>query len=396
MEALAGWPAKDEWDFAYLGMSNHPFIKANYPHHVGFWGWGSAADQVVLSVPYIRRSMAEYHDILVDLGYPTEWADPAVRQEMLYNQHPEIEAMYEWRDSRVLDECRWYGWFIDYWMEGGLLRDVFTHELVSEDHWKAIMLRPFLSRERLSYDKWSDGTIVEPTYDPHCVGNDIRNGCEPLEVISADRLMDFTRGRAETAKIANALLPDSRMGNDAIDQKAWGCIWEELLKNKNGPKTAHGKPAGYVDKEFNFSEEMLTEMLQELNRLTNKYSQHPWDTKPTANRLVELLMEHTLLLQMELDEIKSGARVLKYEDFLGPKMWQAKRERREILRMNQWEEDMDVDAELGGEYGANSANEIREAEEHCNRFSDFGQHLFVKKRRGIRIKRARRKAERNA
>ena len=24
MEALAGWPAKDEWDFAFLGMTNHP------------------------------------------------------------------------------------------------------------------------------------------------------------------------------------------------------------------------------------------------------------------------------------------------------------------------------------------------------------------------------------
>lgn len=41
MEALAGLPAKDEWDFAYQGQSNHPFIKANYPHHEGIWGWGS-------------------------------------------------------------------------------------------------------------------------------------------------------------------------------------------------------------------------------------------------------------------------------------------------------------------------------------------------------------------
>ena len=29
--------AKDEWDFEYLGNSNHPFIKANYPHHEGIW-----------------------------------------------------------------------------------------------------------------------------------------------------------------------------------------------------------------------------------------------------------------------------------------------------------------------------------------------------------------------
>lgn len=32
--------AKDEWDFEFIGDSNHPFIKANYPHHEGIWGWG--------------------------------------------------------------------------------------------------------------------------------------------------------------------------------------------------------------------------------------------------------------------------------------------------------------------------------------------------------------------
>ena len=51
--------AKDEWDFEYLGDSNHPFIKANYPHHEGIWGWSSNADQVVMMVRNIRRSMVE-------------------------------------------------------------------------------------------------------------------------------------------------------------------------------------------------------------------------------------------------------------------------------------------------------------------------------------------------
>ena len=68
MEALTGWPAKDEWDFEFLGMSNHPFIKANYPHHEGVWGWNDVADQVVMMVRNIRKSMIEYHDILYDLG----------------------------------------------------------------------------------------------------------------------------------------------------------------------------------------------------------------------------------------------------------------------------------------------------------------------------------------
>ena len=59
--------AKDEWDFEFLGTSNHPFVKANFPHHEGIWGWGDVADQVVLMVRNMRKSMVEYHDILWDI-----------------------------------------------------------------------------------------------------------------------------------------------------------------------------------------------------------------------------------------------------------------------------------------------------------------------------------------
>ena len=36
--ALESKAARDEWDFEFLGMTNHPFIKTNYPHHEGIWG----------------------------------------------------------------------------------------------------------------------------------------------------------------------------------------------------------------------------------------------------------------------------------------------------------------------------------------------------------------------
>jgi hypothetical protein len=28
-----------------------------------------------------------------------------------------------------------YGWYIDYWMENGLLRDPFTHNIIDQDNW---------------------------------------------------------------------------------------------------------------------------------------------------------------------------------------------------------------------------------------------------------------------
>ena len=64
LEGLTGLSARDEWDFKFLGMTNQPFIKANYPHHEGIWGWGDVGDQVLLVVSDIKKVLVEYHDIL--------------------------------------------------------------------------------------------------------------------------------------------------------------------------------------------------------------------------------------------------------------------------------------------------------------------------------------------
>ena len=50
MEGLTGLPARDEWDYVFQGPGNHPFIKANYPHHEGIWvsGYCSYSSAVVL------------------------------------------------------------------------------------------------------------------------------------------------------------------------------------------------------------------------------------------------------------------------------------------------------------------------------------------------------------
>ncbi len=64
MEGLTGLSARDEWEFAFLAHTNQPFIKANYPHHEGIWGWADAGDQVLLVVSELRKVLVEYHDIL--------------------------------------------------------------------------------------------------------------------------------------------------------------------------------------------------------------------------------------------------------------------------------------------------------------------------------------------
>jgi hypothetical protein len=67
----------------------------------------------------IRRSMVEYHDILWDIGYAKTFHEAYLRLDQLYAERPPLEDFEAWRDLRVLDEIHWYGWFIDYYMEGG-------------------------------------------------------------------------------------------------------------------------------------------------------------------------------------------------------------------------------------------------------------------------------------
>mmetsp|Transcript_12781 Transcript_12781/g.27178 ORF Transcript_12781/g.27178 Transcript_12781/m.27178 type:complete len:443 (+) Transcript_12781:230-1558(+) len=336
MEALTGWAAKDEWDFEFLGYTNNPFIKANYPHHEGIWGWGDAADQMVLMIRNMRRSLVEYHDILWDIDYAKTWEEATVNLNNLYGERAPIEDFLVWRDDRVMDEVHWYGWEIDYWMEGGLLRDMFSHNITTPEHFQLTMNPVVNHRDDLEqfYTDYvapgvADGTI-QPSYDTNCANGFITDGCAPKAVLSAERLRDYSLGAAETARVAQVLLNDARMGEYVIHERAWNCVWEELIVNGKGLKTVYDRP-GFQESDYNFSQEMLEEMIKELSRLISKYSSPEWSGKETALRVVELLVEHRALIQTELNQVNSGQRQLTDNDFLGPK----ERERRRLQKLGE-------------------------------------------------------------
>ncbi|KAL7428471.1 hypothetical protein ACHAXM_001315 [Skeletonema potamos] len=395
MEALTGWAAVDEWDL-YRGYSNHPFIKSNYPHHEGIWSWGSQVDQVVMVVRNIRRTMVEYHDILWDIATAKNSGVSDV--EVLYKYAPPISSFFKWRDARVIDEISWYGWFIDYWMEGGLQRDIYTHQLTTPEAWplapggndndppssppappviieqdtscqdNSVWHRStiqsntcdntleyptewntpgnvtylFASASECCQYTFPDGTCTtvdvcptlaptpnptppptppptqpQASYDPQCTSGRITNGCTPVAVVSAEKLRDFTDGPAETTRIANVLMKDTRISQYMISQEAWGCIWTELIQNGKGIRTVTSRE-GWVESDYSFSGPMLQKMINELDRLIAKYSSPSWNTQANANRLVELLVEHRGLIQIELNDVTTGLRRLEERDFLGP------------------------------------------------------------------------------
>ena len=156
--------------------------------------------------------------------------------------------------------------------------------------------------------------------------------------------------------------------------------------------------SGYVDteSEYSFSVEMLEVMLEELNRLITKYSSDVWSRKPTANAIVGLLMEHVFYLQMEMTEVKSGTRKMKAKGFLGPRTRDARRR----LRANESSMGRANETSVGR---ANETAEDRsityerqQTKDHHKRLNDVGQHMFMKKRRGIKKRRERKQARMNA
>merc|ERR1719232_2209002 len=194
----------------------------------------------------------------------------------LYLERPPLSDFLLWRDDRVMDEVHWYGWEIDFWMEGGLLRDIFTHGITTQEHFDLLWDPVNNHRHDLEvfYDKRvrpgvEDGSIGR-VYHESCATGWVTDGCEPVLVASAERLRDYKLGPSETARIANVLYNDDRMGRYVIDPIAWDCVWEELIVNGKGPKTVYDRP-GFVENAYSFSAEMLELMLTELDRLIAKY-----------------------------------------------------------------------------------------------------------------------------
>jgi len=86
--------------------------------------------------------------------------------------------------------------FIDYYMEEGLLRDIFTHKITTQKHCDMLMQPTAYSKDEVAYDVVvGNNTVVTSTYDPHCL-NDVSGECHPVQVIIAERLVKAATGPA--------------------------------------------------------------------------------------------------------------------------------------------------------------------------------------------------------
>jgi hypothetical protein len=359
MEALSGLPSKDDWDFVFNGYSNAAFIKTNYPHPLGVWSWDAEANQVALVIQYIRRSLVEFSDIMWYMSFENDYNKDREKVEEMYGRRLDTDEFYKWRDQHVLREIYKYGWYIDYWMENGLYRDPYSHNIIDEDtfqlyrasapsisddvvhvcHRTSSATNPYIlievTRDQLDlhldhgdFVGHCDDAVKDPDFmsfsgqapapgqavrEPNC--SKIEGTCRPIAVISADRLRDYADGPAENEIIGNVLTTNKMTGKYVIDKSNWSCMWDQIVNKNKGPVTFEDRN---IEDDPNFSAFMLEEMASELQRLVDKYSDVPWIPNPQAQRIVELLSEHIPMLRTEIDNIKSGRRTLSVKDIYGP------------------------------------------------------------------------------
>jgi len=285
VEGLTGLSVNDEWPDTTV-KPNHPFMKANYPHHEGHWTWDDTMDQVMLVMRNPRHAIIEYHDVLNDINYATSAESAYNMSGNLYRKRAPLDEYLAWRDNRTLNEIHWYGWFIDYWMEAGLLRDIPSHRLTTTEHFKReAQPGPFVESGR-AYEVMVGNMTVSPTYDIHCVYD---LDCEPVAIISIERLLDPILGPNESNKIAEAI--DGKLGMTVIESEARKCVWRELVVNKKGVRNMLDRTGPQTDT-YIFTDVMHQKMIDQLNRLKTKYSASEWSGKATVQDLLSIIDEY--------------------------------------------------------------------------------------------------------
>jgi len=296
LEALAGISANDEWPIS-KEKQNLPFMKSNYPHHEGVWSWEKTMDQVILVIRNPRHALVEYHNVLHDIDYANNAEDAYALKDNLYRQRAPVNKFIEWRDNRTEYEINWWGWFIDYWMEGGIMRDIQSHELTTFEHFKRQMQPGPYTESGKAFQDFVGNVTVQPELDDHCIVDMPNGACEPIAVVSIDRLMDPVKGYAEQAKLAAAV--EGKQGIDVIAEEARDCIWEEVVIRRKGVRTMRDR-TGPKEESYSFTPLMYGKMIAELTRLKSKYTAPEWDDVQPAQDLLILLDDFILDITKDL------------------------------------------------------------------------------------------------
>ena len=91
---------------------------------------------------------------------------------------------------------------IDYYMEAGLMRDMFNnHQLTKPEQWKMAILPHYFTKHEMRHGRFVDEhEIVPPSYNPMCTT--FEKGYYTALVIDPAKLVDHAYDPAESRKMA--------------------------------------------------------------------------------------------------------------------------------------------------------------------------------------------------
>ena len=239
-------------------------------------------------------ALITYLFILHEINYAKTLSAAYANLDKVFTQRSPIEEWEKWRDGRVSAEIHWWSWHIEYWMEGGLLRDMFTHELTTSEHFYRIMA-PTVYTEAELRNYQSHLINVQPEYDSHCKFD--MESCTPVAIASYEKMMDPSTGPQEVAKFTSVI--EGKAGIHFVDQVARQCAWEQIVIKKASGRRDERDRTGPALQEYEFEPSQLSEMNSEMERIRNKFSAAPWSSNTVAQDLVGYMNEYIALYSVE-------------------------------------------------------------------------------------------------
>lgn len=302
LEGFSELRASDDYNIT-AGSFNTKFAfkKTNYPHHDGIWDWGGQMKQVILLLRNPRWALPAYHHLLYEIEYSDSWIWSYLRQYKTYTKRPPLEDWVNWREARFDVEIQKWGWFIDFWMEGGIARDIFSHDFTTLSHFERLKQPVMYSSPELiaAQEALED---VTPAFDRHCLFD---MNCTVTAIASYERMLNETTGPSEIERFVKTI--DGKLPWDLVNETGRDCVWRQMVVHGNTfANSYHDRDEeGPAEEEFKFTLPQMVQIQLELERVKEKYTRKGWLNNPIAQSLVTYVEDY---IETNNQEIESMSR----------------------------------------------------------------------------------------
>jgi len=301
LEGLTELLTTDDYDLKIGKRDPDPryaFIKTQYPHHEGIWSWGARGNQTVYVLQNPRMALQTYMFLLHEIQYSNGWLTSHLNIPNTFTTRPSVDEWETFKRDRFIREVNSWSWHLEYWMDNGLLRDIFTHDLTSPEYMDGIMNPSIYTQAEL--ESFQRGlSVVNATFDKHCVedAEGVEGDmpyCMPVAIVSYEKLMQESTGPTEVGKLAAVIQNQASM--NVAGESLWECVWRKVVIEKDtGVRVDSDRdgPESPTMDSYSFTTEEVETIIGELERLKEKYSTSQLTMAASVNEvLVDYLTEY--------------------------------------------------------------------------------------------------------